>query len=797
MADNLNATNKRLAEIRDLQEELNRYVGAYVNQIDESNKAREEEKQLLKETNAELEKQGKIEEQKRKKLERTRSILKAIYDETVKVTGGISGMWKYLNDADASGKSLARSLGLNAAMSNSMNASLRGAASYAAQMGVSFQDLAKAQASFTEQTGTMALLSIKSLEQMSEVAGATGLSMEQSAKFAGQLNSAGVGAGKVSSVIEKTMKSGQTMGLSLAQTLKTMTENMSMMNKYNFQSGVDGFRQMAQFAQQQRISVDGIAASMDKFNTLEGSIDASARLYAMGGEFANADAFSLGFNARNNPEVFAKQMNDMMKGLAVQDAKGIFKVSAVDMDRLRVVSEITGQSVENLKEQAIKLSQQQFIGKNLLGNLSEKDREFVSNIATQSENGNFTVSLNGEMLDVSKITTTQLGLLKEQTKTLEEQARVSQTWNEQLNNSVNSLKAQFLPLLNVVNKYLGMLNTWGSGLLATMGKVVALAAPIVAGKAILGGVSSFIGDKVQSSLEGRYGLGKKGTASIGSSAGESMSSLGKGANSIPEGSALQSKAAGIAAIGVAAAGIGAGIWMAADGASRLAKSLEKLNPEQLSALGTTMMIVGGTMVGVMAAGIYAIGAAGQSAALGLIALGGAAVLVGGGIWLATNGISAMVESLGKAAGVGANLAELGKGMLMLSSPTNLLGIGTLASLGGVLSASASGFNSAGTMFKNVGEFMSKPTNNLIELQNTIKALKEFDGNSMLNNTITELKNILNKGLEVRFADKEVNITTKVDLYIDKEKLATSLQIGQRSIVEMMKARKGTDSAVRR
>lgn len=789
MADNLNATNKRLAEIRDLQAELNRYVGVYMENIDSSNKIREEEKRIIKETSEEQKKQNKIEEEKQKRLTRTKGILKSIYDETVKLTGGFSGMWKYLNDADISGKSLVRSMGLNSTMTATMNNNLRQSAVYAAQMGVSFQDLAKAQASFAESTGTMALLNVETLERMSEAAGATGLGVEQQAKFLGQLQNVGIGVGKASTVVEKTMKSSQTMGLNMATSLKLMTENMSMMNKFRFENGVEGFQKMAQFAQQQKMSIEGLSSAMDKFQSLEGTIEATARLYTMGGEFAKNDAFSLGFNARNNPEVFAQQINDMMKGLAVQDSKGIFKVSAVDMDRLRVVSEITGESVEKLREQAVQLSKQEFVGKSVFGNMKKEDRDLIANIMEQDANGTFTVKIDNKNFKLNELGTQQIGLLKEQAKSMADQAKATQDWNSALDNSINSLKANLLPVLNVINGYLGAVNNIGTSWVANIGKVIALAGPLIAGKAIIGGATSFLGDKVDSSLKNRFGLGSKSGSGV--SGGESMSSLGKGASSIPEGSALQSKAAGIAAIGIAAAGIGAGIWMAADGASNLAKSLEKLNGEQLKGLNSTMLILGGTMVGVMTAGIYAIGAAGTAAAPGLLAVGGAALGIGAGVWMATKGMSGLAESFSKVGTVGTGMVDLGKGLLMLSSPTNLLGIGNLAALGGVLTASSSGFNSAGSMFKNVGEFMSKPAKNLIELQNTIKALKDFDGNSMLSQSINDLNNIITKGIEIKLPNNGVlNITTNVDLYIDKEKLATSLQIGQRSMVDILKARNG-------
>ena len=788
MADNLNATNKRLAEIRDLQAELNRYVGVYMENIDSSNKIREEEKRIIKETSKEQEKQNEIEKEKQKRLTRTKGILKSIYDETVKLTGGFSGVWKYLNDADISGKSLVRSMGLNSTMTTTMNNNLRQSAVYAAQMGVSFQELAKGQMAFAEHSGTMALLNVDTLQRMSEVAGATGLAMETQGKFLSQMQNVGIGVGKASTVIDKTMKSSQAMGLNMATSLKLMTENMSMMNKFRFENGVEGFQKMAQFAQQQKMSIEGLSSAMDKFQSLEGSIEATARLYTMGGEFAKADAFSLGFNARNNPEVMAQQLNDMMKGLAVQDSKGVFKVSAVDMDRLRVVSEITGESVEKLREQAVQLSKQEFVGKSVFGNMSKDDRNLIANIMEQDKSGTFTVKIDNKNFKLNELGESQLSLLRKQTESIAEQAKVIQDWNSALDNSINSLKANLLPVLNVINGYLGAVNNIGTSWVANIGKVIALAGPLIAGKAIMTGASSFIGGKFDDMFD--LSKKKKSTSSFSSAGGSNVGDLSK-LKDIPDGPALQSRAAGIAAIGVAALGIGAGIGVAAYGASLLADSISKLNAEQMNSLAITMGVIGLTMGTVLVAGVIALGSASTAVAPGLLALGAAALGVGVGIGAAAYGIGTMIDSLGKVGNIGANITSLGKGLSNLVSLNTLAGITTLGSLGDTLVGSASGFSNAGNMFKNVGEFMSKPAKNLIELQNTIKALKEFDGNSVLSQTIKDLKDVINKGIEIKLPNNGVlNVTTNVDLYIDREKLATSLQIGQRSMYDILQQRNG-------
>jgi hypothetical protein len=65
---------------------------------------------------------------------------------------------------------------------------------------------------------------------------------------------------------------------------------------------------------------------------------------------------------------------------------------------------------------------------------------------------------------------------------------------------------------------------------------------------------------------------------------------------------------------------------------------------------------------------------------------------------------------------------------------------------------------------------------------------------MLSQSIKDLNEVITKGIEIKLPNNGVlNVTTNVDLYIDREKLATALQIGKRAAFAFKKTRYGVDS----
>lgn len=162
-----------------------------------------------------------------------------------------------------------------------------------------------------------------------------------------------------------------------------------------------------------------------------------------------------------------------------------------------------------------------------------------------------------------------------------------------------------------------------------------------------------------------------------------------------------SAAAGLAALGVAVLGIGAGIGLAAYGISFMAESISELNPIQIIGLAISLGILTFgliSMVGAMA--LLAGTGAGPAAAALLLALGAGMALMGLGAKMAAEGIVKMAEGFSKItlidgglfnfagglAAVAESITLIAASLATLANPLSFAGMHTLKGLSEIMSA---------------------------------------------------------------------------------------------------------------
>jgi hypothetical protein len=101
------------------------------------------------------------------------------------------------------------------------------------------------------------------------------------------------------------------------------------------------------------------------------------------------------------------------------------------------------------------------------------------------------------------------------------------------------------------------------------------------------------------------------------------------------------------AMGAAMLMIGAGIHMAATGFADLADAMSRLNPSQLQAFNTALMIFGVIFIALLVAlGVLAYSGLGEAAVLIMLGFGAAMMMVGVGVYLAATGIGNMAAGFG-------------------------------------------------------------------------------------------------------------------------------------------------------
>lgn len=114
------------------------------------------------------------------------------------------------------------------------------------------------------------------------------------------------------------------------------------------------------------------------------------------------------------------------------------------------------------------------------------------------------------------------------------------------------------------------------------------------------------------------------------------------------GTSAKQSTAMMAGLGVAVLLVGAGMYLAATGFANLAEAMSKLNPAQLQAFNTALIVFGVIFVALLIAlGVLAYSGLGEAAILIMLGFGAAVLLVGLGIFLITSGIGLMAEGFAK------------------------------------------------------------------------------------------------------------------------------------------------------
>ena len=726
-------------------------------------------------------------------LRLSQSYMEKIVGDVGKAELGFGRLLHYLDESNGVIKQLNLYLGNTGGMAEQMSSSIQASAGYAAQLGLSLEEVAKLQQVYADETGKAVPLTQKIFKNVTDLAQGTGLGVENaSALYAGYENVGG-SLSNISAILENTVNMNSKFGINTTKMLKTVQSKMELMNKFNFQNGVKGLANMVQYAQRMKVDLDGIAQAMDKFSSIDTAIEATAKLQALGGSFANQDVFQLGFLARNKPEEFIAQMNAMTKGAATFNKEaGEFQVSALQMDRLKLAAEATGQEYPKLVEQAKEFAKIQAISSKTFG-LNKDQKLLVAQMAQFNKGtGKFEIDINGQAIDVAKVQASQVAVLQGVTKTMEERAKDAQNFDKLFGNTIMEMKAVLLPLLTQMNYVLGGVRSLVDGvrnatkdlnpMIQQLLVIGTLGGVIGGGIKLIGSLKSITGMLPKLGLGNLFG-GLKGGAG---GATKDIGGLSKGLAGIPSQQQLLGKAAGIAAIGVAAAGIGAGVYMASKGLADLVASFKGLTDKQmLAALTGVALGMGGFVAALAIAGNVS-----ATALPGLLGISAAALSIGGGIWMAANGLATFNNSLqgvAKAQGAGDVLMSVGKGVGYMSAAfLNPLFIPNLAAFGIFLN-SVKGVDLTGLDkgFASVNTFLQANPRNFELLKSTIDSLDKIDMSPL-----GQIKELFSKPLKVEFDQKTVNLMINFTAMIDGDVLAKRMGIAEKATIGVNRIRKG-------
>ncbi len=697
--------------------------------------------------------------------------------------------WQYLMQSDKVIKSTILSLGLSGTKAAEMRLSFEQSADFVAKLGGNIEDVGKIMQGFADETGEARALSAEMVKDIEMIGKGTGLGVEQATKLAGQFRFMGLDATNTMKLVQGVVDTSERMGVNTTKVLKNVTDNFKKLNTFTFLKGSQGMAEMAVSAEKTRVSIEDTMTAAEKGRTLEGAVDMMAQLQVMGGAFAAMDPLQFLHDTRNDPEKITEQISQMTKGIVSLRKKsdGTFEkfISPADRDRLNGVAKTLGISLEDMTIIAQKRFDIDKLDRTLSGKgLTGREKEIIQGVAQfNASTTKYEVLLGGHMRDVASLTKEEAQSFAKQTVSLKDRAKDAMTFEEVFKATLNELKSALLPLLQTVNKMLigirpmidkftHFITTGWSPWLKVAGLFMATG---LVWKGILQpflkGLSSLTIGKLASKIRT---IGPAAEVPVGG--GAPIGGAGAGAGMLKGG----------AGIGAAALGVGGGIGIAAAGIGSLAKAIKDVDVEKLNKLNGTIAILGGTFVAILVPAMFALGAAGPFAAIGLVAVGAAAVGVGFGINLAAKGIGKMAEGfatmLEASKGVGPAFGEIATGIFKIggASIVNAEGMNNFTDALKRIGKSAPGVVLVGKAFNEINTVLSGKKDDYEAILNVIESISKL--NVKGGNIFSDLINLFKNPLKVEFdKNAKANFAINVDSHIDGTKIANHNLVQQVSV----------------
>lgn len=361
---------------------------------------------------------------------------------------------------------------------------------------------------------------------MAAIGKATGLSSTEVGELGSQMMLMGKSSEDVNSLAESTMKSAMNFGVNGKKVMQDIVKNLPKFRQMGFQGGEESLKRMALQAERMGQNIDEIFDMSKKARTIEGALDMASQLQLASGSFSNINPMDLLSAARKGPLELQKILGQMGKDIGNFDEKtGKMDFGAVDIDRLQIVADATGMSIDSLEKQITKTAQdtqkQKFISPDLFSGMDPEQKAFL--LDKIGKDGKLTMSVDG-ISDITKLNSTNISNAMKQADidkgNLEDQAKQNISFQDSLTNLKTSIMNAFvifepaiITLTRGLQWFTEKTGSWGKFLIAGLAAVFALA--FSAGKQVFNGMMFRKGfDKgsgtggIMGTIKGFFGKGK-------------------------------------------------------------------------------------------------------------------------------------------------------------------------------------------------------------------------------------------------------------------------------------------------
>lgn len=269
----------------------------------------------------------------------------------------------------------------------------------------------------------------------------------------GNFKNVGYSTYQISDQMLKVVREANSIGVNVSAVSNDVVNNLSLLNKYNFQNGVQGLAKMAAQAANMRITVTEIGTFMDRAFEPDSAIEMAAALQRLGVTQSDLlDPLRLMDLSQNDPTELMNQMSQMSKQFVRMKEDGSFEILPGAKRQLMEVEKSMGLASGTLSKMALASSELDKKMKSIqfpeIAN--EEQRKFIANMAEMNKSGTgFVVRYTDEGGKSMEKLTTELSqtdidyLIKEQgkqPKTMEDIAKSQLTLVGSIHSAVNSIK---------------------------------------------------------------------------------------------------------------------------------------------------------------------------------------------------------------------------------------------------------------------------------------------------------------------------------------------------------------------
>jgi hypothetical protein len=282
-----------------------------------------------------------------------------------------------------SAKAIRNTMGLTVDISKDIDKIMSDATLNTLEFGVGIKDNINLLSSLNTNMLRNTFLTEKQVENMQAFGKATNLSTEEVAKMVTGFDTIGIGITDALTEMTKIRQTAITFGLNVNDMMKKVSENIKILNAFNFKDGIEGFTKMIAKAQALRIDFSKTVTLAETLLDPEKTIELAAGMQMLGGNVGDlADPFKILYLAQND---IAGLQDELLKAAANQvlfnESTGGFEITQTAMYNIREQAKLTGKSYQELADEAIKAASRTKKMEMLdLSGVSDKNKELLASI---------------------------------------------------------------------------------------------------------------------------------------------------------------------------------------------------------------------------------------------------------------------------------------------------------------------------------------------------------------------------------------------------------------------------------